>query len=386
MLAFYGNPISEHLSDSPEGFLICRSVPIARIGKMEYLARELGLDGDPERLVTVNRYPEDVFSEAAIASFEGKDITDNHPPGMLDANSSSAFSRGHIQNVRRDGDNLVADLVIKDPALANDVRNGVKREVSCGYHCDFVPDGDGYKQINIRGNHVAVVPNGRAGAAISIQDSAEKARKGRKMSEKTKALLSFFGYAAKDADPEALSELTDNAAALLEAEPAPAQEAEPTADVKVESVPEGDDLGTKLDKVLERLTALEAMFKKEETDEEPELMDECSIDAVLEAGETQAEKEEAVTVPMDACTQDGGAAILKAMREAISKISSPEEKSAVVDALLRCTTKTGTMGEIMAATEANAKAAADAIPDTGKIMQEIDANYRSRNPHHKKED
>lgn len=384
MLAFYGNPISEHLTDSPEGFLICRSVPIARIGKMEYLARELGLDGDPERLVTVNRYPEDVFSDAAIASFEGKDVTDGHPPSMVDSDSYQAFSRGHAQNVRRDGDNLVADLVIKDPALANDVRNNIKREVSCGYLCDFVPDGDEYKQINIRGNHIAVVPSGRAGAMISIQDSAEKAQKGKTMSEKTKALLSFFGYAAKDATPEAMSELTDNAAALLDAEPAMAQEAEPTADVTVESVPKGDDLGSKLDALLEKVATLEKMLRKDE--DEPELKDESAIDEVLEAGETQVEKEEAVTVPMDACNYDSGASILRAMREAVSKITNAEEKSAVVDALLKCTTNTGKMGEILQATEANAKAAADAVPDTQKKYEEIRENYRARNPHYKKED
>ena len=362
MLTFYGNPISEHLSDSPEGYLICKSVPIARIGSMDYLARELGLEGDPERVVTVNRYPEDVFSEAAIASFEGKDITDNHPPAMVDANSYQAFSRGHVQNVRRDGDNLVADLVIKDPALANDVRNGVKREISCGYHCDFAPDGDGYKQINIRGNHVAVVPSGRAGAAISIRDSAE-AQKGKSMSKKTKAILSLFGIAAKDADPDALAELTDNAAAMLDAEPSTEPEAEPIVDVKVESVPKGDDLGSKLDDLIERINTLEKMVKKED---EPEMKDESAI----------------IPEVVDACTEDSNA-MLKAVREAVSKISNPVEKSAVVDALLSMTTPK--MGEIIEATEAKAKEAADALPDLAQRINEIVENYTARNPHHKKE-
>ena len=204
------------------------------------------------------------------------------------------------------------------------------------------------------------------------------------MSEKTKALLSFFGYAAKDATPEAMSELTDNAAALLDAEPAMAQEAEPTADVTVESVPKGDDLGSKLDALLEKVATLEKMLRKDE--DEPELKDESAIDEVLEAGETQVEKEEAVTVPMDACNYDSGASILRAMREAVSKITNAEEKSAVVDALLKCTTNTGKMGEILQATEANAKAAADAVPDTQKKYEEIRENYRARNPHYKKED
>lgn len=83
MIAYYGSKISEHMTKTPEGFLICHDVPIARIGQQEYFAGELGLDGDPDRLVQVQRRPEDVFDPAAVASFEGKDVTQNHPPERL---------------------------------------------------------------------------------------------------------------------------------------------------------------------------------------------------------------------------------------------------------------------------------------------------------------
>ena len=53
MLAYYGTDISPNQTETVEGYLICRNVPIARIGQQEYLARELMLDGDPERVVTV---------------------------------------------------------------------------------------------------------------------------------------------------------------------------------------------------------------------------------------------------------------------------------------------------------------------------------------------
>ena len=79
MLAYYGTDISPNQTETVEGYLICRNVPIARIGQQEYLARELMLDGDPERVVTVDRLPEDVFEAAALASFEGKPVTDGHP-------------------------------------------------------------------------------------------------------------------------------------------------------------------------------------------------------------------------------------------------------------------------------------------------------------------
>lgn len=390
MLAYYGEPLSPNQVETAEGYLICKNVPIARVGDMTYLARELGLEGDEE--ITVHRYPDDVFSPAAMASFEGKDVTDTHPPSNLDKNTWMNYSRGHVENVRRDGDFLVADLHVKDPALISDIQNNVKREVSCGYYCDFVPDGDGYKQVNIRGNHVAVVPQGRAGGAVAIKDSAETARKGaQKMSKRTNAILALFGLAAKDATPEALDELTQSAAAMLEDAPAEkAPESAPIEDVKVQSVPKGDDLGTKLDRVLELLTDL---MKKDE----PEVKDEDCLDAEinkLESGETEEEKEEAVTVPMDKAsdedipmdksTLDAYRTMLKKVRPVVAKISDAAVKHEMVDALLSVT-KDDTMAKVMKANQAAAKAAADQKPDPMARIDEIQGNYSARNPHNKKE-
>ena len=45
MLAYYGYAISPNQIETGEGFLICRNVPIARIGDQEYLGRETGLSG-----------------------------------------------------------------------------------------------------------------------------------------------------------------------------------------------------------------------------------------------------------------------------------------------------------------------------------------------------
>lgn len=187
MIAYYGSKISEHMTKTPEGFLICHDVPIARTGQQEYLAGELGLDGDPDRPVQVQRCPEDVFDPAAVASFEGKDVTQNHPPESLTPENHALYAKGHAENVHREGDYLVADLHLKDPGLISDVENGVTREVSCGYRCCYTPDGTGYRQTNIRGNHVAIVPRGRAGHLVAIQDSAAApAEKGTAMNESKK--------------------------------------------------------------------------------------------------------------------------------------------------------------------------------------------------------
>lgn len=89
MLAYYGTAISEHITKKPNGGIICTGVPVARTGTQEYLARELQLDGDPERIIPVRREPEEVFSPAALASFEGCAVTDGHPPENVTADRKS---------------------------------------------------------------------------------------------------------------------------------------------------------------------------------------------------------------------------------------------------------------------------------------------------------
>ena len=214
MIAYYGSKISEHMTKTPEGFLICHDVPIARIGQQEYSAGELGLDGDPDRLVQVQRRPEDVFDPAAVASFEGKDVTQNHPPERLMPENHALYAKGHAENVHREGDYLVADLHLKDPGLISDVENGVTREVSCGYRCCYMPDGTGYRQTNIRGNHVAIVPRGRAGHLVAIQDSAAAtAEKGTAMNEPEKKPAPAAEPNAPEAAPASAPEADKGAVA-----------------------------------------------------------------------------------------------------------------------------------------------------------------------------
>lgn len=169
--------ISEHISETPQGFLLCRDVPIARTGHQEYLAREIGLDALPANtVVPVNRLDDDVFDPATLASFEGATVTLGHPQGaFVTADNWRNLAVGHLTNVRRgEGDQshlIMADMLIKDPTTILQVKGGL-REVSCGYDCTYVQDEAGeWRQTEIRGNHVAIVPRGRAGAECSIKDS-----------------------------------------------------------------------------------------------------------------------------------------------------------------------------------------------------------------------
>lgn len=401
MITYFGSQISPNKVETAEGFLICRNVPIARIGTQDYLARELQLDGDPERMVKVNRYENDVFDKATVASFEGKPVTDTHPDEAVSPENYSKLAKGHAQNVRREGDFIVADLYINDASLINDIQSGRKREVSCGYLCNYEPDGDDYKQTHIRGNHVAVVQSGRAGREVAIKDAAAKTAEERtqKMSKFSKAVLTAFGVAAKDAKDDELNALTDLAVTALDSEPAvPAEEApeakkeEPakeTEDEMVEKAPKGDDLGSKLDRVIEMLSAV---LKKETKDEEPEEED---VEEEVEEEELaeDEEAEESSEVIEEEETEDGcgktndAAAFLKKIQPAINGISNKKERSAVSKAVLSAV-KDADMSAIFAASGSAAKAAADA---TGKTTYEkrceIQTNaYASHNPHTKKEE
>lgn len=179
MKAYYGSRFSPNQTVTPEGFLVCLNVPIARTGRYEYLASEIDVDEpDGDKVVKVIRSPEEVFSRAAMASFEGKPVVDGHPDEGVTSENAHIYAKGAAQNVRRgtgsDSDLLLADLIIYDQQLINDIRSG-KREVSCGYECDYEPNGDGtYSQTGIVGNHVAVVPEGRAGHRVRIKDSVRK--------------------------------------------------------------------------------------------------------------------------------------------------------------------------------------------------------------------
>lgn len=396
-VAYYGSHISEHLVKTPEGYLICYAVPINRTGTQMYTAGELGLGGDPERPVTVYRLEKDVFAPAALASLEGKDVTRGHPPEMLNAENQAGYSKGHLENVRRDGENTVADLIIKDPALVNDVENGVLREVSCGYNCQFEPYLDGYKQTHIIGNHVAVVPKGRAGAAVAIQDTAPEAEKGgnKHMNEFWKSVLHAFGMAAKDASPEELDKMVETTATALDAEPAEkAQEAEPAEsktaeDEMVEKAPKGDDLGSKLDRIISMLEA-----KSRGGEGEHRLHDESDIDEEIKRLLGKEEEGKSITIPVenDACmddaTKDAAVAVLRKVRPAVAAIEDKHARAKVTDALLSAVRGKDMMGEIAKAAQDSARAAAEKTSkNTYETMcAESEAAYAARNPHKKKED
>lgn len=171
-ISYYGSKISNNITELSDGCLLCSNVPIARTGTYKYLREELGLDGSG--VVDVYRTEDQVFNDAAIASFEGKAFTDTHPSVDVNVNNWSIYAKGDVRNVRRGNGEffncLVADIIVRDPIVIDEIKSGVKREISSGYECEYVEEDGKIYQRNIRGNHVALVQAGRAGNQVKIYD------------------------------------------------------------------------------------------------------------------------------------------------------------------------------------------------------------------------
>lgn len=171
---FVASQIGATRSLTPEGYLLCRDVAIARTGQQEYLSTELGgaVTGDARGIVTIQRDPEEVFRDETIASFAGKPIVMSYHQ-MLDARTWRGRSVGTVLNPRRVDQLLVADLMVYDAEAIRMISDGVTTEVSCGYTADYEETAPGFgRQINIIGNHLAVVERGRCGPACAIGDTS----------------------------------------------------------------------------------------------------------------------------------------------------------------------------------------------------------------------
>lgn len=260
--AYFGSRISDHILKTPEGFLICKDVPIARTGTQQYRGCEFGgpvADG----IYNVQRPEAEVFDRAAVASFEGKPVCDEHPEEDVTPDNYGQYMKGVCRDVRRgDGDLsncLVADLVIYDADLIGKIEAG-KREISCGYDCLWNPTSDSsYDQLEIRGNHVAVVDRGRAGHKVAIRDTADDEKGGKKMS---KSLIGRILRAlARDEsttpeDMEAAAKLAGSSEAEPRPQPAPAPAPAAPATPAPAAVPQPENKPAAMDE------ATEARFKK----------------------------------------------------------------------------------------------------------------------------
>lgn len=161
---------------TPEGYLYCEDVPIARTGEMIYGANEVPVSAGTDGLVRISRNADHLFNPSTLASFNGKSIVNDHPEDETDVTPKNwkQLTVGVVLNPRRgrvdDEDVILADFMVTDETAIADIEAG-KVEVSCGYDAMYLGTTPGRGiQTDIIGNHVALVNRGRCGPRCAIGD------------------------------------------------------------------------------------------------------------------------------------------------------------------------------------------------------------------------
>lgn len=158
-----------------DGFVVGEA-RVSRAGNVQqYYGHELGLTKDEAgKVFGVYRDPDVVFDEKSMLSLAGRPVTRGHPPGEVNAGNWKDLAKGAMGGViKRDGEHVVASMVVMDAASGKEVMDGA-RFLSAGYTVSVVrdegiaPDGTPYQfrqAGDLRFNHVAYLPdnNPRAG-------------------------------------------------------------------------------------------------------------------------------------------------------------------------------------------------------------------------------
>jgi hypothetical protein len=127
------------------------------------------------------RHPDDVFHSDSLATLPMIPVTALHPPEQVNSTTAKKYQAGSVgETIKQEGELVTARVCITDATLLGMVAGGM-REVSCGYTCDIDPtpgewNGQKYdaRQLNIRYDHVAVVPKGRAGEEVRLRIDASQ--------------------------------------------------------------------------------------------------------------------------------------------------------------------------------------------------------------------
>ena len=169
-------PVSNPRLDA-NGFLKVKAT-IARVGVQEYY--------ENGKLIRDFRPSDEV--EKSAKTFTDKPITVDHPPEeVVTVETTNKYLKGLVKDSYFEKDTIDAELLITHLDAVKSALS-THRQLSCGYHCDYDEtsgvwiDADGlvgekgkeypYDRIqrNIVGNHLALVPMGRAGDIASIKN------------------------------------------------------------------------------------------------------------------------------------------------------------------------------------------------------------------------
>ncbi|ECC9827560.1 DUF2213 domain-containing protein [Salmonella enterica subsp. enterica] len=171
---------SQRIYDLNNWFEIPKN-PISKVGVFPYMGATIGAP-EPDKIYMVYRSAEALADPECLKSFRLLPFINDHE--MLGEGETPAEQYGVEgvigENVTFEGDEnqgtLYANLKVFSQRLADLIASG-KKELSCGYRCVYVYrpgvwNGQPYDyiQIKIRGNHIALVDEGRMGPTVAVLD------------------------------------------------------------------------------------------------------------------------------------------------------------------------------------------------------------------------
>jgi hypothetical protein len=160
------------------GWFEIESNPISQVGVYPYSGAQLGRTDQPDKIFQVYRPAEELSRPETMDSFRLVPVIDDHV--MLGEGALAAEDKG-VAGVLGDkvtfvGDTLRTNVKIFSKTLAQKIKAG-KTQLSLGYRATYdftsgVYNGQAYDAIqrNLRGNHIALVDNGRMGPGVRVLD------------------------------------------------------------------------------------------------------------------------------------------------------------------------------------------------------------------------
>lgn len=166
---------------TPEGFLICTAVKLAKPMVKDYYTGELGIvDGrQPTDIIGIYTSPDVLFGQTVIDGFTASDVVMAHPKGnKITSDNYKDHIIGTAKNVRAENGYLVGDLIIKDKWAIYAIEDDDVKQISLGYAAELdmtagvTETGQAYdgQWVAMVADHIAVVKNGRCGEDCAIGD------------------------------------------------------------------------------------------------------------------------------------------------------------------------------------------------------------------------
>jgi uncharacterized protein len=171
---------SKRIADG-NGWVEIKGNPLSKVGVFPYSGNQLGPEFEQDKIYQVFRSEKELSDPETLESFKLLPFIDDHvmlgteADGLVPAEQKGVH--GIIgEDVYFESPYLKGNIKVFSEQLSSRIKNG-KKELSIGYKCLYelqsgVYDGISYDaiQTSIRGNHLALVEEGRAGPDVAVLD------------------------------------------------------------------------------------------------------------------------------------------------------------------------------------------------------------------------